>query len=247
MSLFRYTLNWEPFGPRLYYVTWNTAFEATPAGGDTPTQGDDRIRELKEAMRERFEREHFMNLASGLPAEDGEHLSGSAKGYRQTSAPTLQPDGTTALAADDAGRIWFDSDSDDIPGVYDGTGWVGFVRENRAVSIQGTLAVSTDVVPPLIFPRAATLRKVSARVITAPVGASLIIDINRNGANSIFASAGDRITSAAASNSDTSSTFDGAEDNLADDDYLTIDIDQIGSTTAGADLSISVDVTLDPS
>ena len=37
---------------------WNSAFEATPSGTESLTSGDDRIRELKVAIRETFEVEH---------------------------------------------------------------------------------------------------------------------------------------------------------------------------------------------
>lgn len=87
-------------------VTWNSNFEDNPSGDDSPSYGDDEIRLLKSAFRERFEKGHMMNLASGTVASDGWHKSGSAKLYYQASAPTTRPDGTTALTADDNGRRW---------------------------------------------------------------------------------------------------------------------------------------------
>lgn len=85
---------------------WTSNYESNPEGGDLAGQGDDQIRGLKEAVRERVEHEHYMDLNVGDPAEDGWHLGGSAKIYHQESTPTTRPDGVTALDAEDNGRIW---------------------------------------------------------------------------------------------------------------------------------------------
>lgn len=103
-------------------TTWNTAFEGTPAGSADPAEGDDRIRELKSATRERIEKEHVMDTGSGLYSEDGWHREGSAIAYYESSAPTNRPDGATALDTDDAGRLWVDSD-DRSSWYWDGTAW----------------------------------------------------------------------------------------------------------------------------
>ena len=242
MSWWRKQLYNEPL-VRIHYVTWNTAFEATPAGGDTPTQGDDRIRETKEAVRERLIREHIMDLSSGLPAEDGEHRQGSAKTYSQSAAPTLQPDATTTLTTDDEGRLWIDTDVD-LMQYWDGTAWVGLQRVYMTWSVEGTLAVDTTISPDLVTPQAGTITKVTAHVQTAPTGATLIVDINKNGTSTIFDTAGDRIMIAAGTTEDSSTVFDATDGVLAAEDYLTFDVDQVGSTVAGADLSVVIEIAL---
>jgi hypothetical protein len=76
---------------------------------------------------------------------------------------------------------------------------------------------------------------------TDPVGADLNLDLNKNGSNSIFSSTfgiSDGTSSAS------TTTFNATYEDLAADDYLTLDIDQIGSTTAGSDLSITIEVRL---
>lgn len=105
-------------------VTWNTPFEASPAGGDSPALGDDKIREFKEAFRERFEHEHKMDLGVGTASLDGWHIQGSAISYIQTDAPTTRPDGSTALSALDNGRLWVDTDDNSFYFYVHGTGWV---------------------------------------------------------------------------------------------------------------------------
>lgn len=105
-------------------AVWNSAFELTPTGSESPSLGDDRFRELKIGVRERIAKEHYSNLASGLVAEDGWHNSGSAKSYYQAAAPTTRPDGATALTAADNGRTWISSNDFRIRVYVHGTGWV---------------------------------------------------------------------------------------------------------------------------
>ena len=105
----------------------------------------------------------------------------------------------------------------------------------------GELSVGTDVSPLPIFAGATlTITEVYAYVKTAPVGASLIVDVNKNG-TTIFTNQSNRPTIASGSNSDTS----GAPDvtSLSKNDVLTIDVDQIGSSTAGSDLIVVIRFT----
>jgi hypothetical protein len=104
-------------------TVWNSAFEASPAGGDVPSLGDDKIREVKSAIRERIAKEHKMDLATGTASADGWHIQGSAVDYYQSSAPTTRPDGVTALDVNDYGRRWTHSVTL-VQSVYTSTGWV---------------------------------------------------------------------------------------------------------------------------
>lgn len=83
-----------------------------------------------------------------------------------------------------------------------------------------------------------TIRGVRISVGTAPTGSSLIADINKNG-TTIFTTQANRPAIAAAANT---SGFVTNMDvtTLADGDYLTIDIDQVGSTVAGSDLTAQI-------
>ena len=82
-----------------------------------------------------------------------------------------------------------------------------------------------------------TIQTVTASVGTQPTGASILVDVNKNG-TTIFTTQSNRPTIAVSTNEDES----GAPDvtSLAAGDYLTIDIDQIGSTVAGANLVVTV-------
>jgi hypothetical protein len=79
--------------------------ENDPLGNLPARDGQVQLRDLRKGVRQRSEKEHVTFAGAGA---GGEHKAGSAKVYRQTAAPTLRPDGATALDASDEGRIWID-------------------------------------------------------------------------------------------------------------------------------------------
>lgn len=89
----------------------------------------------------------------------------------------------------------------------------------------------------LDFP--ATILKARAYVDTAPTGAAILIDINKNG-STIWSTQANRLTIAASANAGNTATFNTTA--LSVDDYLTLDIDQVGSTIAGSDLTVLLTV-----
>jgi len=82
-----------------------------------------------------------------------------------------------------------------------------------------------------------TIQNVYVHVSTAPTGASLIVDVNKNG-TTIFTTQGNRPTITASSFLDSSSTPDVTSATAGD--YFTIDVDQIGSTVAGSNLVVRI-------
>ena len=85
-------------------------------------------------------------------------------------------------------------------------------------------------------PATMTISSVRASVGTAPTGAALIVDVNKNG-TTIFTTQGNR-PSIAASGFTATGTPDVTS--LTAGDYLTVDVDQVGSTIPGANLSVQV-------
>ena len=87
-------------------------------------------------------------------------------------------------------------------------------------------------------PTTMTLTEVRASVTTAPTGSTIIVDINKNGATvlstKLSIDAGEKTSETAAVPAVISVSA------LSDDDEITIDIDQIGSTIAGTGLKIWV-------
>lgn len=102
--------------------------------------------------------------------------------------------------------------------------------------VHGT--VSTGVVAyRLHAPAAMTIQNVTASVGTAPTGDDLIVDVNRNG-SSIFTTQANRPTVAAGEQDELSAVPDVVT--LLADDLLEIEVDQVGSSVAGADLVVTV-------
>ena len=100
----------------------------------------------------------------------------------------------------------------------------------------GDMAVGTTkaFVP---APFAMEITKVKAQVLTAPTGADLIIDINVNG-TSIYTTQANRPTIASG---DTTVEADLPDSlSISENDMVTIDIDQVGSTIAGSNLAVVI-------
>lgn len=106
-----------------------------------------------------------------------------------------------------------------------------------AFSYQGALTVTTGV-SQLPMDQTWTIASVVARVSTAPTGASILVDVNKNG-TTIFTTQANRPAIAATTNASSVVTNMNVT-SLTAGDYLSIDVDQIGSTIAGSDLVVAV-------
>lgn len=119
-----------------------------------------------------------------------------------------------------------------------GVEWVNS-RQTQTWAFTGTAAVTTGKAR--WYNRTGrTLTLVGAWVAanTQPTGAAILADVNKNG-TTVFTTQGNRPTVAVSTNGGgLSATPDVTS--LADGDYLTVDIDQIGSTVAGADVTVGV-------
>ena len=92
----------------------------------------------------------------------------------------------------------------------------------------------------LKVPMAITIVDVTATCNTAPTGAAALFDVNKGG-TTIFSTQGNRPTVAAGSQDGSAATPDVTA--VAAGDVLTVDIDQIGSSTAGADATVVIRYT----
>jgi len=101
----------------------------------------------------------------------------------------------------------------------------------------GTLAVSSGQAR-YLMPRAGSVTGVVMSVNTAPTGASVICDLNKNG-STMFSTQANRPTISAAAFKTSSSATPNTK-SFAAGDYLTVDVDQVGSTIPGADLVVVV-------
>lgn len=111
------------------------------------------------------------------------------------------------------------------------------IKTTLSFAVVGTLTTGADKAPTIVAPCTLTIVKVKVVVKTAPTGAALVVDVNKNG-TTIFTTQGGRPSIAAGDTTDDSDTPDVTA--LAETDKLTVDIDTVGSTIAGADLTVEV-------
>jgi len=111
------------------------------------------------------------------------------------------------------------------------------VKTTLMFAVVGTLTTGADKAPTICAPCTLTIIKVKICVKTAPTGAALTVDVNKNG-TTIFTTQGGRPSIAAGDTTDDSDTPDVTS--LAEGDKLTIDVDQVGATEPGKDLTIEV-------
>ena len=110
--------------------------------------------------------------------------------------------------------------------------------EAYTFSVTGPVAVATGK-SRIYLEHDYVVETVRAAVNTAPTGAALVVDVNKNG-TTIYTNQAKRPSIAAASFTDLGDTPDVTT--LAAGDYLTVDVDQVGSTAAGSDLTVTVRV-----
>lgn len=86
-----------------------------------------------------------------------------------------------------------------------------------------------------------TVSNVRVSVGTAPTGSSIVVDVLKNG-STIFTTSGNRPTINVGSFVDNSSVPDYPAGVLVAGDYLTISIVQVGSSVAGSDLTVQIEL-----
>lgn len=102
----------------------------------------------------------------------------------------------------------------------------------------GTLVASTDVSMMVLAPCALTINNVRCFAKTAPSGGSVLVDINKEGTTVFTTQANRPAIPGGANKGAASATPDVTA--LIEGDRVTLDIDTIGTTVAGASLSVEV-------
>jgi len=124
---------------------------------------------------------------------------------------------------------------DAIEKIYN-EGTSGFMWHQFIFTVEGNLSASSGLLK-MYAPGPLTISEVAIAVNAAPAGQSIIVDIHKNG-TTIFTDQNNRPTIAAGNTFGTSGTPDVTS--LAKNDYLTMDVDQAGSTTPGSYLVVHV-------
>lgn len=115
-----------------------------------------------------------------------------------------------------------------------GSGWE--VRHLQLPVLGDLSAETTKMI--IMAPFDMTIIGVKAKVLTAPTGADLILDIHKNG-TTLYATQANRPTITAGETSETATLPDVVE--ISAGDILSLDIDQVGSTVVGANLVVDVE------
>jgi hypothetical protein len=106
--------------------------------------------------------------------------------------------------------------------------------------IPGILAAGANQTPKFIVPFSCTIIKASAVVTVACTGAAILIDIHKNG-TTIWSTQANRlqipVSTLTVINQTSFNTID-----LVEGDLLSLDLDQVGSTIHGSDLSVTIKV-----
>ena len=170
--------------------------------------------------------------------------------YDVTNAQRLagtRSDDTTPLVAgdyvqvtdrDNAVMLALNADDFGVEANWATIAWTKDVFIQLAVSDETTDLTTGTAKVTLRSPHAFTLTGVRASVTTAPVGADLVVDVNEGGTSvlstEISIDDGDKTSVGSATPPVISDSA------IADDAEITVDIDQIGSGTAGAGLKITL-------
>lgn len=183
--------------------------------------------------------------APGLNIEVGPDYVGWNMTERSVAETEIVPDGDYDVFlldgnSDAAVKHWWHEEAD---GAYK----AGAGRKSRignyfqtAFHIVGVQTVGNDKNEPGEFwqmPFPAEIDEVRVHVGTAPTGAALIVDVNINGVT-IFTTIANRPTVAIAATDATSGAPDTTK--FVKDDRLSVDLDQVGSTIAGSDVTVMV-------
>lgn len=114
-----------------------------------------------------------------------------------------------------------------------------FTYQVQVFTVPGTLSVGTGKAK-FYIPGAITLGNVRASVGTAPTGADITIDVNKNG-TTVFTTQTNRPKIYAGQTLVSTSTPNITE--FAAGDYITVDVDSIGSLNPGSDLTVQIEFT----
>ncbi len=132
-------------------VTWNATWHLLPKNAESPSLGDDRVRDAKDGIEERAKNEHTTYSGDGtlgVQADDWLHKAGSAQAWYQSGNPT-QPyvNGKTGDTSAN-GRLSIDSATKTLKYYVDGTGWISlmsvFGSVNKILTDTGYTVLDAD-------------------------------------------------------------------------------------------------------
>ena len=180
---------------------------------------------------------NFATLAAKIVLlEDGTNFTSVESAYTQVF-PTSQPVNHNDLSLIQGGAA---DDYYHLTQVQHAIASSPEVTGQFIFTVTGELVAENNATLELFAAASLTLTEVFISVKTAPTDANIIVDVNKNG-TTIFTDQGKRPEIVATATSDTSDAPDVTA--IVKNDKLTIDIDQIGSTLPGENLTVHVRFT----
>jgi hypothetical protein len=184
-------------------------------------------------------------ISGGITVEAGPNFTGFVVGERASTELEFYPDGDNDVYLLDGFtnsdvKHWWHEEAD---GTYKASAGrksrIGlyFQQAFHVTGVQTTGTAKNEPAEYWQMPFPAEVDEVRIHVGTAPTGAAFIVDVNING-TTIFTSQGNRPSIAISGTDATSGSPDTTK--FAKDDRLSFDIDQVGSTIAGSDLTVMV-------
>lgn len=178
----------------------------------------------------------YDNSDSSLSATDAKSALDELDGSKADSAHAHDGDYVAVADHTKAAHDALALDHGSLSGIADDDHPQYQVADIAQFAREGTLSVVTGR-GRYRFPYDVTILGVSAAVDTAPTGSDLIIDVNKNG-TTLYTTQANRPTISDGANDTAETTPDVTSVNAGD--YVTVDIDQVGSSSAGADLTVFV-------
>lgn len=167
-----------------------------------------------------------------VPVADGGTGVSSLTAYAPVFGGTTSTGAVQSGSVGTAGQVLKSNGAGALPTFQDNKQCIAIACSDETTALTTGTAKAT-----FRMPYAMTLTSVKASVTTAPTDATLNVDINKTGVGSILSTVitidATEKTSASAATPPVISTS-----SLSDDDEITIDIDQVGSTIAGAGLKV---------
>jgi hypothetical protein len=212
-------------------TTWD---ETVPTDGTTAIQIDDYMREIIKGVRSRMALEHEFPTSQAATAEAGRHKLISLQ--RLTAAPT------TVLSGTQCAVVYLKTvatTGDALFYLNAATQEVNLSRKMYFWYLDSAIETGTNVSSKLYIISDGKIVAARGYATTAPTGCPAQIDVLYNG-SSIWTATSGQVILAAGSTSTTVTAF--VTTNITAGGVFTIDVDTVGSTIPGGNVTVMVEV-----
>lgn len=210
--------------------TWD---QTVPTNATVATQIDDYNRDLRKGIRGRMAHEHEFPESQSATSEGGKHK------FMTLQMQSVHP----TLAGTQVGAVYQKTDGtggDSFYFVNAATQEINLSRKLYFWYLEGAVESGANASATLVLVSDGKIYGAKAYVSTVAAGGDGIqVDILYNG-SSIWSATSDQVLLAPGSTSTSVASF--ATTNVAEGGLLTIDLDKVGETTPGGNLTVMVEV-----